>query len=202
MTVYGCINAYNEADTIEDCAKALRSYTDKIIVVDGAYKAYPHTCPRSNNGTLEIMRSAADIFISKARAWKDEVEKRNAYLIGEPGDWYIVNDADEIIKGELDKSILHSNAIGYQMWIKRPNLPRSPIFRIFRHLEGVEYRYAHCLLWSPMTGPIRPDNMPIIDNPMFDHYTDSRSDERKRDKGVYYRWLQEYEAKARKKYNL
>jgi len=202
VTIFGCINAYNEADMIEDCVEALRPYVDKIVIVDGAYKAYPHTCPRSINGTLEIIKNISDIFISQARAWEDEVEKRNAYLIGEVGDWYIVVDADEIIKGKIDRSIFNSSAIGYQMWIKRPSLPRSPVFRIFRHLEGLQYKYAHCLLWSPETGPIRPDTMPIIDSPMFDHYTDSRTDERKKNKGIYYRWLQEHEAKARKEYDL
>ena len=96
MKLIACFNIYNEAAVLEEALQAVKGKVDKIIVVDGAYEKFPHQIPYSTDGSIEIAVRYADELISPRKAWKSEIEKRNAYLIGKPGDVYLTLDGHEI----------------------------------------------------------------------------------------------------------
>lgn len=202
MRLIGCLNVYQEAGFLEATLRALKRCVDLTVVVDGAYEHYPHHRPLSDDGTIDIAKQLADVVITRPTAWPTEVVKRNAYLIGKPGDWYLMNDADEVLVGDLDRSLLTDNATGYQLNMLRPPYPLMPIFRLFKHVDGLQYKEAHNLLWSPTTGYMLPESFPVINSPTFEHFTDNRDAERVLAKGTYYRWLQEEERGVRQRIKI
>lgn len=202
MRLIGCVIAFEEAGFLEETLRALKTLVDLAVVVDGAFRAFPHHCPLSDDGTREIAHKHADVLVTQAQPWTDQVEKRNSYLIGSPDDWYLVADADEVPEGKLDRSVLTSDKIGFRLNCNRPNLPPTPVFRLFRHIQGIEYRHAHVLLWSPETEYIHPDSVPVLESLTLRHRTDERSPDRIRKKGLWHQWQTQHEAEAREEFKL
>ena len=201
MRVIGCVSVFNEVLMLADVLAALKPHVDMTVVADGPYRAFPHHRPASDDGTLDIAHELADVLITKARPWIDQVEKRNSYLIGSEGDWYFVIDGDEIVEGELDREKL-TGEHGHMVMLEQPDIPDRPVFRLFRHRRSLAYTHTHTLLWSPETGYIRPDEHPVIDGLRIRHRNMERPQERVKDKGVWLRWQKEHEREARSRFHL
>jgi hypothetical protein len=130
------------------CLKSLEGQSiDRIIVIDGAYKDFPHTYPYSDDQTCQIAGAFGCEWIPApaGRPWKDEVEKRNTYLVGEEGDWYFHIDADERLMG-----VLPEPKDGNTYWLHinhRYGSGSSWIPRLFQHKGDTRYFGAHHHLW-------------------------------------------------------
>ena len=181
--IIACYNIYNEAKYLEESMKSIRDKVDRIIVVDGAYKKFPHDNPSSTDGTLEIaLKYGAEFYLSKGvggEPWDSEIEKRNWYLKGEIGDVYLVVDGHEIWKGALP-----SPPGDYRLVIKKDGeWLRFP--RMFRHREGIFYMNHHYELWDAK-GKINDEfpEYPLLKG-YFDHKDDCEK-ERAGARKIYY----------------
>jgi glycosyltransferase involved in cell wall biosynthesis len=147
--VIACVSVYDHAEGLSKTLQAIRRAVPKawIVVVDGAYAQYPHDKPYSTDGTIDVARSFADAVITRETAWPSEIAKRNAYLVGAADDLYFRIDADEEPQGEwidppeswqdIDTTFVRSDI---------PECP-CPLYTIFRHEQGLEYRHTHYALW-------------------------------------------------------
>jgi hypothetical protein len=182
--------------------KRLRPAVDLIVYVDGAYPDFPSYDPKTSasvDGSLETAREFADVILhGKRRAngtyepW-DEMAKRNAYLTGDVGDYYLVVDADEIIEGktpgskpEIDKALLATRP-DWKINIFTEQKIDWPLHRLFTHRPGIHYRGAHeCVHVGPEF--IHPERLPKDTFPgiRLVHKRTDRPGERNERKGVYY----------------
>ena len=134
-------SVYDEIQYFEESLKSIRDKVDLIVVIDGAYKKYPHKYPFSTDKTLLVANKYADKVIETAEPWKSEIIKRNQYLIGKPGDIYLQLDGHEIWSGDLTPPF-GNYKIRMQMkdgWHK--------FFRMFEHQAGLHYQRRHYELW-------------------------------------------------------
>jgi hypothetical protein len=174
--IIACYNVFNEARHLEESLKSLRDKVDLIVVVDGAYKKFAHKNSFSTDGTLEIAKRYADHLFLMAEV--SEIEKRNRYLIGIPGDVYIQVDGHEIWRGEIDPTIMGNWRVKVKMgdgW--------HVFDKMFRHYNGIHYKKHHYQLF---VGD-KPLNIGQSEYPLgyFEHYDDV-SEERQRAKENYY----------------
>lgn len=111
MRLHALINWYDEpANALAACIAALHTtQVDHVIAVDGAYLLYPNgkaVSPPLQAATIrdtcEALNIASTIHIPRERWAGNEVAKRTlmfdlAWSLSDPGDWWIVTDADTII---------------------------------------------------------------------------------------------------------
>ena len=143
--IWGVVSAYNEERMLPGCLESMREQVDRLVVVDGAYEHFPHQVWWSTDRTHAIALAFGARWIGAlARPWADEIEKRNRYLIGNEGDWYVMLDADERLRGtlpELESGLYYALQIvnygGHTVW---------PL-RIFQQRGQTFYRGAHHAIW-------------------------------------------------------
>ena len=104
--MYACYIVFNAEQTLEESLNSIVPYVEKVVIIDGAFRDYPHKFPYSTDQTKEIAVKVCGeklIWIDcGAKAWIGQVTKRNEYLKHVPiGEWFIVIDADEVLKGNL-----------------------------------------------------------------------------------------------------
>jgi hypothetical protein len=110
--VYACYIVYNSEKILPLSLYSIISYVEKVIIVDGAFVNYPYTEPQSTDKTKQIAENICGeklIWIDcpnvngKYVPWKNEIEKRNAYLLKVPNDvWMYIIDDDVVLSGNLD----------------------------------------------------------------------------------------------------
>ena len=141
MKIIAVYSVFNEGQYLEESLKSIRDYVDKIVIVDGAYRKFPHKFPFSTDGTLRIAKKYADIIIETSKAWRSEIFKRNQYLAGEPGDIYFQIDGHEIWSGKLIPPFGN-----YRVKMKMTD-GWHEFFRMFKHQPGLRYHRRHYELW-------------------------------------------------------
>lgn len=149
MTLIGCICAYNEAPLIKGAINSLFAVgCDRVVVVDGQWNGFAPDEPYySTDDTQNVaMNAGAEVIDPPGKDWPNQVAARNAYLIGKPGDWYLVCDADERCHGTLPT--LNDDTNAYWVEVKGAGgAPLSPT-RLFRHAgRRVEYWNRHYLIY-------------------------------------------------------
>jgi glycosyltransferase involved in cell wall biosynthesis len=147
MAVIACVIVFNEETMLPGCLESLEDApVDEVVVVDGAYRDFSHEQPWSTDATREIARAYGATWIQSPEtwAWESEVEKRNAYLIGDEGDWYFQIDADERLIGALPA--LEPGRV-YALQVRRRDGGISYVPRLFQHLGHTRYYGAHHHLW-------------------------------------------------------
>ena len=196
--IIACINAYQDEGFIGDAIRSVAGKVDRIIVVDGAYEGFPlyRGEPYSTDRTVELAESLGCEVIETRRTWKDQVEKRNAYLLGEDGDWYLPIDSDERLHGELFPGPDEAYRIPCQL-----RKHRIPMMRIFRHQPGIKYAGAHNVI-SVNGRIIRPEELDILPNCWIEHLAEFRDRDRKERKNEYYGKQYEAEKEFRKQNGL
>ncbi len=157
MKLIACFNVYNEAEYFEEALLSIKGKVDKIVVVDGAYKKFPHEFPYSTDRTIEIALKYADQFIGSGnKPWKSEIVKRNQYLIGKPGDLYLIIDGHEIWTGDFIPPFGN-----YRIKMRMAD-GWHETFRMFEHKPGICYKEFHYSIWI--------DGKPIgQDFPVYPH---------------------------------
>ena len=194
----GCVNVFNEEASLRRCLLSLRGGVDRLVVVDGAYRGFPHEKPFSTDGTCAIAAEFADEVIEADAAWTDEIVKRNQYLVGKSGDYYLVVDADEEFSGAMPPLVDDD----YEIELRRTDdIDPYPVYRVFKHREGIKYKGTHHALW--VDGELL-NHRPIktLEGCHLKHYIGERDERRKLDKGIYYERLKLAEMSARRHYKL
>jgi len=207
---YGCVNVFQDKNGLRECLSALRGALpadSKLVVVDGAYKEFPHDKPYSTDGTIEVAHELADIVIETKEAWENEEIKRSQYFIGKEDDVYIVVDADETIQGKISEGITEDHWI----LLRRTNTPEKPyyIYRIHVHKPGIRYQGTHHAVWDDIYGlrnillENRTKKRRIVNCELKHNVCDRRLNDLKYGKrGDYHRWLQEHEREFRRQHSL
>ena len=150
--IIACVIAFDEEQMLAGCLESIQGQVDRIVVVDGAYKLFPHEVPWSTDATREIAWCYGAEVIpcpqdanGQSRAWETQVEKRTAYLVGEEGDWYFHIDADERLVGELPKP---EDGKHYAFRIHTRDLRDTWVPRLWQHRGFMRYEGSHNAVWS------------------------------------------------------
>lgn len=206
MSLIGVLIAYQEETLLPGCLASIVDVVDRIIVVDGAYQQFPHPegVPQSTDATREIARCyGAEWIDCPDGGWPDQMTKRSAYLVGEDGDWYLHLDADERLKGELPllEALTPGQTYGLRvMWASGYFVPWAA--RLFQHRGRMEYRGAHCALFSNDELITNWRSCEHLEGAWLLHLTDMREPERQRAKQKYYVWQRKNEREFRTEWSL
>lgn len=133
------ISAFNEAKMLPMCLGHLPRGTD-VVLIDGAYRDYPHTEPYSTDGTLDIAQRWGAEVVEVTEPWPDQITKRTAQLA--LGAVVLILDADELLHTDLPE--LPPGADVGWVTIASPLYDRpclSP--RVFRVQPGWHYAGRH-----------------------------------------------------------
>jgi glycosyltransferase involved in cell wall biosynthesis len=106
-----CIQAHNEEEFIGLTLASIYDEVDKILVIEGAVQNRPDSTDdgHSTDKTVEIIEDFKAnhdpekkvTFLKIRRHWKNLEEMKQTFLdMCMPGDWIIINDADEFYKPE------------------------------------------------------------------------------------------------------
>jgi len=149
--VVACLNVWNDLNALRQTIGTWYPYVDRVIAVDGAYPSTGASECASTDGTLEFLRSQSKMTLIEApkkRWWRDQNEKRTAYLKAlQPGDderlLAFIVDADEFVSEGQELRRVGALDVG---WVQ----VNSPIYsrpygqpRLFRARAGLEYRGRH-----------------------------------------------------------
>lgn len=178
MRIVALLNWYEEpAAWLAETVASLK-FCDHLIAVDGPYALFPGALrkPASAPDQIEtIQRVAAGlrlgctIHVPRQPWWGNEVEKRNfMFQLGnpmtEPGDWYLVIDADEVVthapsdlRQRLEATTL--DVAELTLWERESQHKvaalvdtssdyRSPLRRLFRALPDIAVIQAHYVVTS------------------------------------------------------
>jgi hypothetical protein len=101
-----CIQMHNEQEFAPLVLKSIYNEVDRIIVIEGAVKNRPNSTDdgHSVDNTVEIIEDFKRVndpenkivFVKIKRHWKNLEEMKQTFIdLCFPGDWIIINDADE-----------------------------------------------------------------------------------------------------------
>jgi hypothetical protein len=216
MRLIGAVNCYQDVDMLKHSLPALRRLVDFLVVVDGAYSGFPlyNDDPESTDDSLALAQEYADHIIfcrkditGKPVPWFNEIQKRSQYLqVGQPGDYYLVCDADETPTGtvHINRDEL-AKQTDWLVVLSRVNdhIKPYPIHRLFQHRRGIRYFGAHHAVHiGPRLIHPKKDHLKIFPGLRLDHLQMLRDRDRVERKGEYYRELQKAEADFRAKEGL
>jgi hypothetical protein len=194
--VIGVLISYNDRPLIETTITSLLPVTNRIVAVDGRFSDFPGGSDFSTDGTLEYLESIEEVRVIRA-AGLQEVEKRNQYLIGEVGDWYLHLDADEEWTGPLE---IPDTDMGIVKLCRAKPIHYMDRVRLFRHVEGLHYEKKHYWLHDGEGDTFalleKPGNKYIaarLENNLIIHHGEERLPERTMAKRQYYRILSKRE---------
>lgn len=168
MKTHALINLYEDRTFLAATLESIKDVVDSVIVADGAYELYydeykifvPAAKPTSTDGSLEILKNFRGLppltLIQPPegpdKCWLNQAVKRTALLDAVPkGDWFIIVDADEMIAGDLQEGFEHAldsgcvvcNAPLYNPGTQMERLVRNWHPRMFKKLEGMQYKGTH-----------------------------------------------------------
>jgi hypothetical protein len=195
--IYGVMVTYNDWPTIQRAVESIVDKVDSIVAVDGKYIDFPGDTPHSTDGTLEYLHSIEKVTVIMASDLM-EVDKRNRYLVGSDGDWYLHLDADEEWVGDVrwgagtDMMITPLRRKQPRQWMNR--------VRLFRHTEALHYAKKHYWLFDRYGKTFALLERPGegyragVSQSHIVHYEEERSAERKQAKRRYYKILYKRES--------
>jgi glycosyltransferase involved in cell wall biosynthesis len=110
-TLVQCLQMHNEEHFAEAVLSSIYNEVDRIIVIEGAVENRPNATEdgHSTDDTLSIIRDFKEnkdldgkvIVISIRKPWKNLEEMKQTFLdMCVPGDWILINDADEFYRPE------------------------------------------------------------------------------------------------------
>lgn len=185
-----CIQMHNEEEFAFAVLSSIYNEVDRILVIEGAVQNRPNATEdgHSTDRTVEILRDFKAnhdpdnklVIISIKKPWKNLEEMKQTFLdMSVPGDWILINDADEFYRPEdirrLRKAIdLNPHACefvpnflhfyGDFKHIAVPGPEWQPQHqRIFKYVRGMKYNshpvvtdpVGHCTYFSPHYQPRR-----------------------------------------------
>lgn len=214
-----CIQMHNEAEFAPLVLASLYDVVDRIIVIEGAVANRPNATPdgHSTDGTLDILidfkknhdPASKIVVVSINKPWKNLEAMKQTFLdLSVPGDWMLINDADEFYRPEdiarLRRAIdINPHACEFvpnflhfygDFWhVAKPGPEWQPQHqRFFKYVRGMKYNshpvvtdpVGHCTYFSPHYQHRRV----MLDGFWIYHYGYARSnmDQIMRDKQAYY----------------
>ena len=166
MKLHATLCIYNDRMFLSAALDSIREHVDSIIVADGAYQLYYDNYlnydstvkPWSTDGSLEIIEAFKDLPPTKliecpnGEPWVNQAVKRTALVDAVPdGDWFIIVDADHVLKGDIDEGmeeIYDSGCVAARVpWVnvgldsERMEIYWHPL--IFEKMAGMNYRHTH-----------------------------------------------------------
>jgi len=202
-----CVIVFNEERMLPGCLESIYDRVDRMVVVDGAYRLFPHGVPWSTDATQHIAAAYGAEWVpcptdedGEPRPWETQVEKRTAYLVGEEGDWYFHIDADERLVGELPE-MEGGQHYAFKVHTRDGRLTWVP--RLWQHRGTMRYEGAHNALWSDgrlinMPGAVQVD----ADQCYLLHLAHLRSRQRLQDKAAFLPGRYERERAYRRAHNI
>lgn len=141
-----CYNVFNEIKVLPRSIKSISPYVDRIIVVDGAYRLYPHDKPYSTDGTVDYLRSLDKVeLVETKKAWPSQAVKRTAYLDRlQEGEWGLVLDGDETLE-ELIKEPEEEPTELAHLTLWDNDFVLSP--RFIKKIKGIRY-ITHYIIFN------------------------------------------------------
>jgi hypothetical protein len=215
-----CIQMLNESEFADAVLGSIYHEVDRILVIEGAVANHPRATPdgHSLDNTLQIIRDFKQnkdpknkiTIISIQRPWKNLEEIKQQFLdMSLPGDWIIINDADEFYRvGDIQRlrlaidrnphiceyvpTFLHFYGDWNHVAVPGPEW-QSQHQRIFKYVRGMKYNShpvvtdpaGHCTYFSPHYQHRRG----MFRNPFFVYhygYARKNMDEIMRSKQEYY----------------
>jgi len=202
-----CIQMHNEEEFAPLVLGSLYNEVDKILVIEGAVKNRPNATEdgHSTDKTVEIIQDFKAnhdpdnkvMFISIKKPWENLEEMKQTFLdMCIPGDWILINDADEFYRPEdiarLRRAIdlnpyacefvpnfLHFYRDFHHVAVPGPEWqPQHQ--RFFKYVRGMKYNShpvvtdpaGHCTYFSPHYQPRRV----MLNDFFIYHYGYARSD--------------------------
>lgn len=187
MNIIGCMPVYNEEMLLHKSLGSLQGACDRIIVIDGCYRDFPfiNKQPFSTDQTMDIAQGMGAELIPCQIPWDTQAEKRSEFFKhGEPGDYYIFLDADEVLEGIpwIDESI---RAYRVQCWNYKNRQVSQEVLRIFRHEKGIRFWGSHDGLYYGNDFVIHR-RCPVVRSCHIRHYKHLRTKERQKLSSAYY----------------
>ena len=175
---------------MQDWYQHLSPHVDRIVAIDGRIVGMPGDSAYSSDRSHAILGSAPDInSFSQSEPWASEQAKRSAYLVGQPGDWYVVVDADEMLMegGSLYDAIDSLEGTPHEFaQIRVVGYGADRLAgRVFRHQEGMCYQHRH--FWLAVDDEIvwKGDTGPVLEDVYLQHRKSERSPERVKARASY-----------------
>lgn len=142
--IVAAVNVWNDRAELERNAPSWLPHVDHVIAVDGAYAGVPTPTAASTDGTLDVLAEMGAEIVPADGFWKDQCVKRTEYFRrGQPGDLFIIIDADEWIIGAERLRQMPLFDAGWFLWT-------SPLYsrpqggaRVFRWRPDLNYRGRH-----------------------------------------------------------
>jgi glycosyltransferase involved in cell wall biosynthesis len=184
VRIIQCVQMHNEEEFAEAVLSSVYNEVDRILVIEGAVENRPNATEdgHSTDRTVEILadfKANRDpdnklIIISIPKHWKNLEEMKQTFLdMSVPGDWILINDADEFYHPEdirrLRKAIdlnphacefvpnfLHFYGDFNHVAVPGPEWQMQHQ-RIFKYVRGMKYNShpvvtdpaGHCTYFSP-----------------------------------------------------
>jgi glycosyltransferase involved in cell wall biosynthesis len=193
--LYGVMICFDDFPLIKKTVESLAPIVDEIVAVDGRFSDFPGENDHSTDGTLEYLEGAgARVILAPGLL---EAEKRNRYLVGGEGDWYLHLDADEEWTGSLVYPKADMGIVRLRRSIPQHYMDRV---RLFRHVEGLHYEGKHYWLkdaeghtYALLAKPGERYRAQRLEKNLIVHYGEDRLPERVSAKRKYYRVLSKRE---------
>ena len=174
--IKACLIYYNDADFLPMMLQSLEGKVDSILAVDGKINWFPGPTILSSDGSTEILEEYGATIIGAGR-WKDEMQKRSAYLTAaNTNDTLLIIDSDELLHGSLPDDHRNCEMLVHSYY---QGLKSEWRLRIVKKVAGMRYGDNH---WE-----IIPD--PTLKHPYYDaclyHLHFLRPQSRKQDKWIF-----------------
>jgi len=135
-----CILTYNNESTIAKTIVSAAKYSNRIIIVDGAYKDFEQDKPYSTDATIDVAKGYTGVeVVTTERCYDTEAEKRNIYLdLLNNGDLFLSLDSNEVLE-DLDVDRIDDKDLISYLKIELPNRQISAP-RIIRYKQSMSYQ--------------------------------------------------------------
>lgn len=204
--IIACVNVYNEERMLPGCLDSVVDQVDRIVVVDGRYAHFPGQGAASTDATVAIAEAFGAEVIGPppgGQPWPSQMAKRNAYLTGLEGDWYLRIDADERLVGLLPIESELQTGVSYALRVRWSGEPmQSWLPCLFQHQGRMRYEGAHCALWSDDRLISRLSDAVKLMEVYLLHLTKFRETERMQVKRQYYAWQRQAELEYRQRWQV
>ena len=147
--MWACVIVYNDKDLLEQSLISLKKAEFKIMVIDGKFAKYPGENLVSTDGSIEIAKKYADMYIpADASFLSTQMTKRSKYTELVPdGEYFFVIDSDEEYRGKpIDANTLTEDV--YSICLEEADRKQSTTsIRIWKKYPDLKYMIRHCYLF-------------------------------------------------------
>jgi len=175
VRIVQCIQMHNEEEFAEAVLSSLYNEVDRILVIEGAVENRPNATEdgHSTDRTVEILadfKANRDpdnklVIISIPKFWKDLEEMKQTFLdMSVPGDWILINDADEFYRPEDIRRLRRAIDLNPQAQEFVPNFLH--FYRDFKHVAvpGPEWQPQHQRVFKFVRG-MKYNSHPVVSDP-------------------------------------